>query len=98
MNTDPRTDLILFHYFDDKASRKPKCWDEADEIKTTTDVQRILFSRLPIIVVGWAIEPTDSFIKESDTSNGRCIVKWKGRSFYVNTEGYDYARYAAELV
>jgi len=54
---------------------------------------------LPMRMVGWDTSPMDYFLPEkSGPSHGEMLVQRVGEEdiqyFYVNTEGYTYARYA----
>lgn len=91
------------HLFDHLVSRKESCWDDvrvADAAELGDERMRALMT-LPVRMVEWDTSPMDKFLPETGHGSsaatewlvqrlGEEEVQW----FYVNTEGYTYARYA----
>ncbi len=76
------------------ATRKPASWDDAPEATDQLkDWDKEMLRRLPVIETDAA--PGDNFL--GDEPPTECVVRVGARAFYVNPEGYSYARYAFEF-
>lgn len=94
---EPTEEKVSWKELDERCSRKPSCWSECSVVKVSKNQRNNLLSKLPVIVVD---EHTDFAPLESH-KNGlprrfNLVREIEGRreSYYVNTEGYDYCRYA----
>lgn len=94
---EPTEEKVSWKELDERCSRKPSCWSECSVVKVSKNQKNNLLSKLPVIVVD---EHTDFAPLESH-KNGlprrfNLVREIEGRreSYYVNTEGYDYCRYA----
>ena len=79
-------------------SRKETSWDSMP-IQDIDDERMKVLMGLPMRMVGWDTSPMDYFLPDkSGPSHGEMLVQRVGEEdiqyFYVNTEGYTYARYA----
>lgn len=88
---------VSWRELDERCSRKPSCWEECSVVKVSKAQKQNLLSKLPVIVVD---EETD-FNPLASHENGlprrfNLIreIGGKTENYYVNTEGYDYCRYA----
>ena len=97
----PAKKKVNWDDIDEKTVRKPDSWEEVingDSIKLSE-----LPSGLPtyddneIYASGFAAFPFSKF-KKSLKLPQRFILSKGNKRFYVNTEGYDYARYIASVV
>ncbi len=78
--------------------RKETSWDNMPIQPIDDDRMKVLMG-LPMRMVGWNTSPMDYFLPDkSGHSHGELLVQRVGdeevQYFYVNTEGYTYARYA----
>lgn len=91
------------HLFDHLVSRKASRWDDirvADAAELGDERMRALMT-LPVRMVEWGTSPMDSFLPVPGRG-GSAATEWlvqrlgeeEVQWFYVNTEGYTYARYA----
>lgn len=87
MTTDSR---LLFR---DLTTRKPHQWDDATLRLNLSAQQRSALRSLPVVSV--CSQPLEDFTDATGPMEFIAIVD--GRSFYVNTEGATYARYAFEF-
>lgn len=90
------------HLFDHLVSRKESLWDDVRTVpaEELEDERMRVLMGLPVRMVEWSTSPMDSFLPETGPRGpgtewlvqrlGEEEVQW----FYVNTEGYTYARYA----
>lgn len=78
------------HVFMRRTVRKPSTWDECP-LQHVSKHERDLLARLPVVETDVAT-PMDDFLE--DTPPRECVVIAHGQRFYVNSEGYSYARYA----
>jgi len=94
--------------FDKFVSRKPSTWDQTKKVDWNSfhDDQKAAIEGLPIVEIPSGVEPMDSdidkFFPQDKGDEGRG-VEYRvetpdGRVFYVNTEGYSYARYVFEIL
>lgn len=74
-------------------TRKPKSWDACPFYRNLSEQQHEMLRRLPVIET--TANPLDDFLTEEPPCE--CIVRVGDRYFYVNPEGYRYARYAFEF-
>ena len=86
--------------FADMTSRKASSWDWVP-LQTIDDERMRILMGLPMKVVDWATTPLTDFLSEkaAKAQHGcEWIIQRVGEEdiqhFYVNTEGYSYARYA----
>jgi len=100
------------HLFSHVTTRKPLYWSDAPLRWATTEELKIIWSK-PAIVIGPTAQPGDSFIgrpKKDSASWAQNpddyileahVIRKRADGledhFYVNTEGYRYARYAFKL-
>jgi len=88
-----------------KTTRKPNGWDETPLIRKLADLQIQALRDLPqVIETESDSHPMDDIFPENSekTETLEAIVVWQTspetvRTFYVNTEGATYARYAFEF-
>ena len=80
-------------HFDRLTARKPFTWDACPLRSDLTAVQVDMLRQLPVVETVAA--PLDDIF--TDPSPGECVVRVGGRHFYVNPEGYTYARYVFEF-
>ena len=80
-------------HFDRLTTRKPASWDACAMRRELTAAQVDMLRQLPVVET--AAAPLDDIF--TDPSPGECVVRVDGRVFYVNPEGYTYARYAFEF-
>ncbi|NDC39749.1 MAG: hypothetical protein EBZ48_17230 [Proteobacteria bacterium] len=78
--------------------RKETAWDSMPVQEVDDDRMKVLMG-LPMRMVEWNTSPMDYFLpNKSNASHGELLVQRVGEDdvqyFYVNTEGYTYARYA----
>ena len=82
---------------DAKTLRKPGDWDEIPKLHFTREEQLVLFGRLP--VYEWnnpEAYPLDE-LWEGTEGPQRLMLNFKGKTYYVNTEGHNYPRYILEV-
>ena len=86
--------------FADMTARKESSWDALPVQEIDDDRMRILMN-LPMRVVEWGTTPMDYFLSEKQAKaqhDCEWLIQRVGEEdvqyFYVNTEGYGYARYA----
>lgn len=99
----------LTAWLDSQTTRKASCWSEVASVNESPsiDFQRSVLARLPILsvtkdempqfpcedITGGA--PAQRFILqviEQEEMNDKIVAE-----YYINTEGYEYARYAVRL-
>lgn len=107
--TDKTIDLWQVAYWlDQQTSRKAGSWDEVNRVKVNKTTQRVLLAHLPILSVTkdempefpcqdiTGGSPAQRFIlqviKEDGLDQDTTVAE-----YYINTEGYDYARYACRI-
>jgi len=96
------------YWLDEQTSRKAGSWSEVKRVKVNKTTQRLLLAQLPILsvtkdempdfpcqdITGGA--PAQRFIlqvvKEDGLDQDKVVAE-----YYINTEGYEYARYAARI-
>jgi hypothetical protein len=96
------------YWLDEQTSRKAGSWSEVKRVKVNKTTQRVLLSQLPVLrvtkdempdsplqdITGGA--PAQRFIlqvvKEEGLDQERIVAE-----YYINTEGYEYSRYAARI-
>lgn len=78
-------------------TRKPATWDECPRHRHSEmpEWKHELIRKLPVVATE-AASPMDNFLGENP-SRECVVVITGGRVFYVNSEGYDYARYAFRI-
>jgi hypothetical protein len=87
------------HLFDSLSVRKPSTWDEVPHAELGTELLQAAM-RLPRRVVAWEASPMSDIFRGDSRRTGAIewVVERLGEEdiqyFYVNTEGYTYARYA----
>lgn len=93
--------------FDKFVSRKPETWEQARKVDWSqlSPEQQAAIKALPLLELPPNVEPMsneiDQFFPQDKT--GDEPIEWLvdtfgGGHFYVNTEGYTYARYAFQIV
>jgi hypothetical protein len=97
MSTKRAPEAVEYYWLDDNATKKPSVWDECDEVRFDKEQQGMLFGKLPVLAVT-DYQPEETLPVEADGLPQRFMVVWKGRTFYVNTEGCTYCRYALEVI
>lgn len=107
--SDKTTDLWQVAYWlDQQTTRKAGSWSEVGRIKVNKATQRVLLSHLPILSVTKEEMPEFPCQDFSFGSPAQRfilqVVKEHGldqdlvtAEYYINTEGYEYARYAARI-
>lgn len=78
--------------FDPMVTRKPCTWSECKS-RILSEWHMGIIAALPIIETDAG--PMDDFL--GDTPPCECVVVHNGRRYYVNPEGYSYARYAFRI-
>ena len=78
-------------------ARKPATWDECPRHRHSEmpQWQRELIGKLPMIGTD-AATPMEPFLGENPPLECFVVITG-GRCFYVNSEGYNYARYAFRI-
>jgi hypothetical protein len=90
-------EAVEYYWLDENCVRNAHTWDDCDEIKFTKEQQAMFFGKLPVL--GTAdYQPREELPKEADGFPDRFMVVWKGRTFYVYTDGRNYCRYTLEVV
>ena len=106
--TDKTSDLWQVAYWlDQQTTRKAGSWSEVAHIKVNKATQRILLSHLPILSVTKDEMPQSPIEDITGGSPAKRfilqVVKADGdqdttvAEYYINTEGYEYARYACRI-
>ena len=80
-------------HFDSLTTRKPESWADCPLRRDLTAWHHDMLRQLPVIET--TAQPFDDFLGEEPPRE--CIVRVGDRHFYVNPEGYSYARYAFEF-
>ena len=75
------------------SARKPESWSACPFHRDLRAWQAEMLRQLPVIET--RARPMDDFLGEQPPRE--CIVRVGARTFYVNPEGYSYARYAFEF-
>jgi hypothetical protein len=95
------------YWLDQQTTRKAGSWSEVAHIKVNKTTQRVLLSHLPILSV--TKDEMPQFPCEDITGGSPAkrfilqVIKEDGdqdttvAEYYINTEGYDYARYACRI-
>jgi hypothetical protein len=87
MTNDYRNSLTLL------TTRKPYRWDDTPLHRGLSKWHTSMLRQLPVVQT--TSEPLDDFLPEDHPVE--MVVRVGERTFYVNTEGYSYARYAFEF-
>jgi hypothetical protein len=74
-------------------TRKPYRWDDVPIHRGLSGFHANLLRQIPVVET--TSEPLDDFLPEDHPLE--MVVRVGERTFYVNTEGYSYARYAFEF-
>jgi hypothetical protein len=74
-------------------TRKPFSWDETPMQRGLGEWQAQMLRQLPVVET--SAQPLEDFLPEDHPLE--CVVRLGERTFYVNTEGSRYARYAFEF-
>jgi len=74
-------------------ARKPETWSACPFQRDLGPWQVEMLRQLPVVET--SARPLDDFLGEEPPRE--CIVRVGTRAFYVNPEGYSYARYAFEF-
>jgi hypothetical protein len=74
-------------------TRKPFRWDDTPMERGLGEWHAQMLRQLSVLKTSSA--PLDDFLPENHPLE--CVVRVGERAFYVNTEGYRYARYAFEF-
>lgn len=82
-------------YLTPLAIRKPGSWDDAPMVTgRLSETDKAILRSLPLIETSARV-PYEDFL--GDEPPRECVVKVGERTFYVNPEGYSYARYVFEF-
>lgn len=86
---------------DAKTTRKPGDWDDIPAWDFTKEEQGLLFGRLPVYEWNdpdaFPLDPLWADTEHDKTKPQRLMLNFKGKTFYVNTEGHNYPRYIVEV-
>ena len=86
-------------FFEEWTERKACSWDELVPRRMPPELQRLL-SELPVQIIPWESSPMDDLFPSGPHAAIELIAQRLGgeegqiEHYYVNTEGYPYARYA----
>jgi hypothetical protein len=97
MSTKRAPEALEYYWLDVNCTHKPKVWDDCDEVRFSKEQKSDLFGKLPVFVTS-EYQPYDPLPKEAEGLPERFMVVWGGRTFYVNTEGSNFCRYALEVI
>lgn len=89
-------------YFNRYVTKKPRHWHLANVIRELTDLQKVALQKLPHVAI---MPDWTTFDDMFDASDGNVemvvcrvgVTPSNNEYYYVNTEGYSYARYVAAI-
>jgi hypothetical protein len=97
MSTKRAPEAVEYYWLDENCTKKPPTWDDCEEVRFSKEQKSMLFGSLPVLVTS-DYQPINDLPKEAKHMPERFMVVWGGRTFYVNTEGCTYCRYALEVI
>ena len=101
----PKDLRVLCAVLDHNCERKPDSWDCVRRMKSSKKMEREVYAHLPIVRVSGSVKDSSPLRDFDFTLPGnRFILQFAGGEdsvanveFYINTEGYNYARYAIRI-
>lgn len=91
------------HIIDGYLTRKPCDWAEVEPLPVSERTPAVIAAlrELPVIEAPEGYEPLDdfptTFNPDWNTVGTRFILQVEGHSYYINTEGASYCRYALSI-
>lgn len=97
----PDYERQIYAACDAQTTRKPGDWDEVKKWEFTKQEQGVLFGRLPVFEFldpeAFPLDPLWADAEHGPDKPQRLMLNFKGKTFYVNTEGHNYPRYILEV-
>ena len=101
----PKDLRVLCAVLDHNCERKPDSWDCVRRMKSSKKMEREVYAHLPIVRVIGSVKDSSPLRDFDFTLPGnRFILQFADSEdsvanveFYINTEGYNYARYAIRI-